>query len=44
MKIKCERVLIVHATVGERANWQMVERYIQRQGYPKEDAQQLKFF
>ena len=32
------------ATVGERANWQMVERYVQRQGYPKEDAQQLKLF
>ena len=32
------------ATVGERANWQMVERYVQRQGYPKEDAQQLQLF
>jgi len=32
------------ATVGERANWQMVERYVQRQGYPKEDAGQLKPF
>ena len=32
------------ATVGERANWQMVERYVQRQGYPKEDVQQLKLF
>ena len=32
------------ATVGERANWQMVERSVQRQGYPKEDAQQLTLF
>ena len=32
------------ATVGERANWQMVERYVQRQGYSKEDAQQLQLF
>ena len=32
------------ATVGERANWQMVERYVQCQGYPKEDLQQLKLF
>ncbi len=32
------------ATVGERANWLMVERYVQRQGYPKEDVQQLKLF
>ena len=32
------------ATVGERANWQMVERYVQRQGCPKEDLQQLKLF
>jgi hypothetical protein len=44
MKIKCERVLIVYATVGKRANRQMMERYVQRQGYPKEDAQELKFF
>ena len=32
------------ATVGERANRQMVERYVQRQGVPKEDVQQLKLF
>lgn len=32
------------ATVGERANWQMVERYVQQQGNPKEDVQQLKLF
>jgi len=32
------------ATVGERANWQMVDRYVQRQGCPKEDLQQLKLF
>ncbi len=32
------------ATGGEHGNWQMVERYVQRQGYPKEDAQQLKLF
>jgi len=32
------------ATVGEHANWQMVEQYGQRQGYPKEDVQQLKLF
>ena len=25
------------ATVGERANWQTVERYVQRQGQPHED-------
>ncbi len=32
------------ATVGERANWKMVERYVQRQGYPKEDLRQLRPF
>ena len=32
------------ATVGEQAYWQVVERYVQRQGYPKEDVQQLKLF
>ncbi len=32
------------ATVGEHANWQMVERYVQRQNYPKKDAQQLTLF
>jgi REP-associated tyrosine transposase len=31
-------------TVGERANWKMVERYVQRQGCPKEDLQQLRLF
>jgi len=28
-------------TVGERGNWQMVERYVRRQGYPKEDPTSL---
>lgn len=32
------------ATGGEHANWQIMERYVQRQGYPKEDAHQLKLF
>jgi putative transposase len=32
------------ATVGERANWQMVERYVQRQGQPREDLRQLHMF
>ena len=32
------------ATVGERANWQMVERYVQCHGCPKENLQQLKLF
>ncbi len=32
------------ATVGERANWTTVEKYIQKQGLPKEDLQQLKLF
>ena len=32
------------ATVGERANWQAVERYVQRQGHPREDLQQLRMF
>ena len=31
-------------TVGERANWQTVERYVQRQGQPREDLQQLRMF
>ena len=30
------------ATVGERANWQPVERDVQRQGYPSEDLRQLR--
>lgn len=29
------------ATVGERANWQTVEWYVQRQGQPQEDLRQL---
>ena len=32
------------ATVGERANWQTVERYVQRQGQPREDLWQLRMF
>ena len=32
------------ATVGERANWQTVERYVQRQGQPHEDLRQLRMF
>ncbi len=32
------------ATVGERANWQTVERYVQRQGQPREDLQPLRMF
>ena len=32
------------ATVGERANWQTVERYVQRQGQPQEDLRQLRMF
>ena len=32
------------ATVGERANWQTVERYVQRQGAPSEDLRQLRLF
>ena len=32
------------ATVGERANWQTVERYVQRQGQPCEDLRQLRMF
>ncbi len=31
------------ATVGERANWSTVERYIQKQGRPKEELRQFKF-
>ncbi len=30
------------ATVGERANWQTIERYIQRQGHPREALRQLR--
>ena len=32
------------ATVGEQANWQIVERYVQRQGQPQEDLLQLRMF
>jgi putative transposase len=32
------------ATVGERANWQTVERYVQRHGQPHEDLRQLRMF
>jgi len=32
------------ATVGERANWQTVERDVQRQGQPREDLRQLQMF
>jgi putative transposase len=32
------------ATVWERANWQTVERYVQRQGQPREDLRQLRMF
>jgi putative transposase len=32
------------ATVGERANWQTVERYVQRQGQPRADLRQLRMF
>ena len=32
------------ATVGERANWQTVERYVQQQGQPHEDVRQLRMF
>jgi putative transposase len=32
------------ATVGERANWDIVEKYVQKQGKPKAELQQLKMF
>ena len=32
------------ATVGERANRQTVERYVQRQGQPREDLRQRRLF
>jgi len=32
------------ATVGERANWQTGERYVQRQGQPRADLRQLRMF
>ena len=31
-------------TVGERANWQTVERYVHRQGQPQENLRQLRMF
>ena len=30
------------ATVGERANWDSVEKYVQKQGQPKENIKQFK--
>ena len=32
------------ATVGERANWDTVEQYIQKQGKPQTELKQLKLF
>ena len=32
------------ATVGERGNWDTVEKYVQKQGKPKAELQQLKLF
>ena len=32
------------ATVGERANWQTVERYVHWQGQPREDLRQIRLF
>ena len=32
------------ATVGERGDWKTVERYIEKQGKPREDLRQLKLF
>ena len=32
------------ATVGERGNWDVVEKYIQKQGKPKTELRQLKLF
>ena len=32
------------ATVGERASWETVEKYIQKQGKPKTELIQLKLF
>jgi putative transposase len=32
------------ATVGERANWEVVEKYISRQGRPREELKQLDLF
>ena len=32
------------ATVGERGDWSQVEKYIQKQGKPKEDLKQIRLF
>lgn len=32
------------ATVGERSNWDTVEKYVQKQGKPKSELKQLKLF
>ncbi len=32
------------ATVGERASWETVEKYIQAQGKPKEELKQIRLF
>jgi putative transposase len=32
------------ATVGERANWDTVQKYVQNQGKPKAEIKQLKLF
>lgn len=32
------------ATVGERANWDVVEKYVKKQGHPKDSLKQLKLF
>ena len=32
------------ATVGERANWDMVAKYVVKQGKPRTDLRQLKLF
>ena len=31
-------------TVGERANWDIVEKYVKSQGIPKQDLRQLTLF
>ncbi|MEQ1778250.1 MAG: transposase [Nitrosomonas sp.] len=32
------------ATIGERADWGVVERYVKNQGKPKEELRQLELF
>ena len=32
------------ATVGERANWETVEKYIERQGKAQEELKQIRLF